>query len=222
MYWIFKIRKQYRIFGTFAFVFFILILLGLYTTSGIEKITRSFGSMYADRLVPSMDLANVLIDVYENRVSLENHISEKSIEEKIKIERTVLNNHKAIDSIIANVSNTYLVSDERTLLAEFRANFKNYKNVEKDILNLSNGFMVDSALQLMSHKGNVIFHQVIKPLQGMEMTQKKVGHELYEDSLSVASRVKVVSYSIMIAAVMAAIFLGLGLTYLTIDQSSKD
>lgn len=222
MNWIFKIRKQYRIFGTFAFVFFILILLGLYTTSGIEKITRSFGSMYADRLVPSMDLANVLIDVYENRVSLENHISEKSLEEKLKIERTVLRNHFAIDSIIANVSNTYLVSDERTLLAEFRANFKNYKNVEKEILNLSNEFKVDSSLQLMSHKGNVIFHQVIKPLQGMEMTQKKVGHELYVDSLQVARRVKVVSYSIMIAAVMAAIFLGLGLTYLTIDQSSKD
>jgi hypothetical protein len=222
MNWIFKIRKQYRIFGIFAFVFFILILLGLYTTSGIEKITRSFGSMYADRLVPSMDLANVLIDVYENRVSLENHISEKSLEEKLKIERTVLRNHKAIDSIIANVSNTYLVSDERTLLAEFRANFRNYKNIEKDILKLSNEFNVDSSLQLMSHKGNVVFHLVISPLQGMEMTQKKVGHELYVDSLKVASRVKMVSYSIMIAAALAAIFLALGLTYLTIDQTSKD
>jgi hypothetical protein len=219
---IFKIRKQYRIFGSFAFVFFILILLGLYTTRGIEKITKAFGSMYDDRLIPSMDLTNVLIDVYENRVNLENHISEKSEITKRKIESEIYHNHQAIDSIINNISNTYLVSDEKSLLAEFRKNFKNYKSVELEILKLSNEFLVDSSLQLMSHKGNVIFHEVIKPLQGLEATQKRVGHELYNEALEVAHRIKVVSYSIMIAAVMAAIFLALGLTYLTIDRGLKD
>lgn len=178
--------------------------------------------MYDDRLIPSMDLANVLIDVYENRVNLENHISEKNDSSKRRIESEIYRNHHAIDSIVNNISNTYLVSDEKVLLAEFRKNFKNYKSVELEILKLSNEFLVDSSLQLMSHKGNVIFHEVIKPLQGLEATQKRVGHELYEEALGVAHKIKVVSYSIMIAAVMAAIFLALGLTYLTIDRGLKE
>jgi hypothetical protein len=118
---ILRLKQRGRIAASFALLFVFFVILGLFSTSGIERITRSFRSMYEDRLIPSMDISEMLALLYENRVSVENHITTRDSIELIQYEQAVYRNHKKLDSLINKLSLTYLVPQEKQDLQQFTA-----------------------------------------------------------------------------------------------------
>ena len=64
-----RLKQKARIAGAFGLLFMFFIVLGLYSTQGIESITHSFRSMYEDRLIPEMDVSVAMARLYENRVN---------------------------------------------------------------------------------------------------------------------------------------------------------
>lgn len=198
------------------FVFF--IILGLFSTSGFERISVSFRSMYQDRLIPSLDIGNLILLVYENRVSLENHITTLDEAERHMYEKQLQDNHVAIDSLIRKITNTYLVPEEKADLGLFNSKLSIYRDAEQQMLRLSRELKTDSALRILTHEGDKTFHAAVEPLQKLGKDQQKVGEELYTESQQIARNQKILAYSIMIAAVFTGIVFAFALTFKHLDS----
>ena len=204
--------------GSYGLMFVFFIILGLFSTNGFEKILVSFRSMYEDRLVVGIDVSKLIILVYENRVALENHITTNNIEERKKYESQLALNYRTIDSLIMKISATYMVPEEKADLGKFNSTLNTYKAAEQKMLEMSNQMQTDSALYLLTHKADVLFHNTVNPLERLEKDQQKVGEQLYRESLEIAHRQKVIAYVIMIAAVFSGIIFAFALTYKQLDS----
>lgn len=205
--------RKGRIAGSFALLFVFFIVLGLFSTSGFDRISVSFRSMYEDRLIPSLDIGNLILLVYENRVSLENHITTTDAQERHTYEVQLQQNHRAIDSLIRKITNTYLVPEEKADLGRFNSTLSIYREAEQNMLRMSREMKTDSALKLLTHDGDKLFHASVEPLQKLGKDQQKVGEELYNESQSIAQNQKTLAYSIMIAAVFAGVIFAFALTF---------
>lgn len=203
--------------GSYGLMFVFFIILGLFSTNGFEKILVSFRSMYEDRLVVGIDVSKLIILVYENRVALENHITTNDIVERKKYESQIALNHRKIDTLIMKISATYMVPEEKADLGKFNSTLNTYKAAEQQMLQMSAQMQADSALHLLTHKADVLFHNTVNPLERLEKDQQKVGEQLYRESLEIAHRQKVIAYVIMIAAVFSGIIFAFALTYKKLD-----
>lgn len=214
---ILRLKQRGRIAASFALLFVFFVILGLFSTSGIERITRSFRSMYEDRLIPSMDISEMLALLYENRVSVENHITTRDSIELIQYEQAVYRNHKKLDSLINKLSLTYLVPQEKQDLQQFTAALLKFRELEEKMLLKSRNGQTEEALLELTHSGDVLFHNAIRPLQKLELDQKIVGEQLYVESLEIARIQKITAYSITFAAVIVGLILAFALTFASID-----
>lgn len=169
--------------------------------------------MYQDRLIPSLDIGNLILLVYENRVSLENHITTRNQDERYFYEYQLQKNHVSIDSLIRKITNTYLVPEEKADLGRFNSTLSIYRDAEQDMLRLSRELKTDSALILLTHQGDRLFHAAVEPLQKLGKDQQKVGEELYHESQAIARNQKILAYVIMIAAVFAGVIFAFALTF---------
>jgi hypothetical protein len=212
-----KVARNERIGGLFLLLFSFFVILGLFSTSGFDRISSSFKSMYEDRLIPSLDISNLVFRVYENRVVLENHITSIDSIERNNYQSQLINNQKSIDSLISHISNTYLVPEEKADLGKFKSALNIYRVEEKSILKLSHEHKVDSALQILTHEGDIMFHAAVVMLRKLGKDQQMVGEELYIESQAIAKMQKRIAYSIMILATFAGIILAFWLTIKKMD-----
>lgn len=212
-----KVARNERIGGLFLLLFSFFVILGLFSTSGFDRISSSFKSMYEDRLIPSLDISNLVFRVYENRVVLENHITSVDSIERNTYQSQLISNQKSIDSLISHISNTYLVPEEKADLGKFKSALNVYRVEEKSILKLSHEHKVDSALQILTHEGDIMFHAAVVLLRKLGKDQQMVGEQLYNESQAIAKMQKRIAYSIMILATFAGIILAFWLTIKKMD-----
>jgi hypothetical protein len=173
--------------------------------------------MYEDRLIPSLDIGNLLFRVYENRVILENHITSKDSSERQNYQTQLIKNRFSIDSLVSHIANTYLVPEEKADLGKFKSELQVFRLEESDILKLSNEGKVDSALQILTHKGDSLFHSAVMPLRLLGKDQQYVGQQVDQDSQTIARMQKRIAYSIMILAALSGIILAFWLTIKRMD-----
>ncbi|MEZ5172999.1 MAG: MCP four helix bundle domain-containing protein [Bacteroidia bacterium] len=211
-------RRSSGLAGSFALLFVFFIILGLFSTHGFDRISVSFRSMYEDRLVVGIDVSKLIILVYENRVALENHITTSNKEERQKYESQIVANYHQIDSLIMKVSATYLVPEEKSDLGLFTSNLTTYRDSEQKMLRMSRELDTDSALFMLTHKADELFHNTVRPLERLEKDQQKVGEQLYKESLETANNQKVLAYVIMFAATLSGIIFAFAFTYRKLDQ----
>lgn len=211
-------RRSSGLAGSFALLFVFFIILGLFSTHGFDRISVSFRSMYEDRLVVGIDVSKLIILVYENRVALENHITTSNVAERHRYESQIVANYHQIDSLIMKVSATYLVPEEKSDLGLFTSNLTTYRESEQKMLRMSRELDTDSALFMLTHKADELFHDAVRPLERLEKDQQKVGEQLYKESLETANNQKILAYVIMIAATFSGIIFAFALTYRKLDQ----
>jgi hypothetical protein len=212
-----KTGKNTRVGGVFLLLFSLFIILGLFSTSGFDRISESFKSMYEDRLIPSLDIGNLLFRVYENRVILENHITSTDSKERQYYQSQIFRNRYSIDSLVSHIANTYLVPEEKADLGKFKSALQVFRLEESAILKLSNNGNIDSALLVLTHRGDSLFHAAVMPLRLLGKDQQNVGQQLYQESQSIAKMQKRIAYTIMILAAFAGIILAFWLTVKRMD-----
>jgi CHASE3 domain sensor protein len=212
-----KLKQKTRIAGTFGLLFMFFIVLGLYSTQGIESITHSFRSMYEDRLIPEMDVSVAMSRLYENRVNLENHITSTIEVERKFYETKIQRNNRDIDSLIRKIGATYLVPEEKKDLKLFSEALQQYRSEENEMIIKSRAGESQEALRHLTHEGDVIFQNALKPLTKLGIDQKMVGEELFRESLEIARRQKILAYSITFGAVVTGLILAFALTFASVD-----
>lgn len=212
-----RLKQKTRIAGAFGLLFMFFIVLGLYSTQGIESITHSFRSMYEDRLIPEMDVSVAMARLYENRVNLENHITSTIEIEREFYERKIQKNNRDIDSLIRKIGATYLVPEEKDDLKQFSGGLQMYRTEEIEMIAKSRVGESQEALRHLTHEGDVIFQNALKPLTKLGIDQKNVGEELFRESLEIARKQKLLAYSITLGAVITGLVLAFALTFASVD-----
>jgi hypothetical protein len=205
MKWVYSLKKRDQIAFALGSVFGIIILANWFASYSIDKVNNQFRSVYQDRLVPSLDISEVMERYYQNRIYLEEHVLSDVQRQQDSLQQLVQANTVAIDSLIHKFENTYLIERESIGLAQYKQQFEKLVAVQDRILELSRSGKKEQAKQLYSTEGHEAFLHLLEPLHGLIRLQGEVGQELYESAERQVKTLKVLSYLVIGLSVFIAL-----------------
>ena len=186
-------------------VFAIIVLANWFASYSIGQVSSQFRSVYQDRLVPSLDIADVLERYYQNRMYLEEHILSESEAKQDSLQALVQQNTLEIDSLMHKFEQTYLIERESAGLAKYKQQFASLVKVQDQILTLSSEGNQAQAQQLYRTKGYAAFLHLLEPLHELIRLQGEVGQELYQSAERQVKTLKILSYLVIGLSVFIAL-----------------
>ncbi|MBD1396098.1 MCP four helix bundle domain-containing protein [Pontibacter sp. JH31] len=205
MNWAYRINKRDQVAFALGAVFSIIVLANWFASYSIGKVSNQFKSVYQDRLIPSLDISEVLERYYQNRMHLEEHILSGSDSQHDSLQQLVQKNTQEIDSLIHKFERTYLIERESAELAQYKLQFASLVKVQEEILTLSSTGNKARAQLLYKSEGQEAFLNLLKPLHTLIRLQGEVGQELYESAERQVKTLKVLSYLIIGLSVFIAL-----------------
>lgn len=174
----------------------------------MEQVGRQFQSVYQDRLIPSLDISEMLERYYQNRMLLEEHILADNIASQDSLHHLVVTNTTTIDSLATKYENTYLVEQEKKGLTDYKVRFAKLVQVQEEILKLSGQGNKAKARQLYLTSGQNAFQRLLEPLHILIRVQGDIGQELYQSADRSVKMLKILSYLVIGLAVIIALIIG--------------
>ena len=205
MNWVYRINKRDQLAFALGAVFAIIILANWFASYSIGKVSSQFKSVYQDRLIPSLDISEVLERYYQNRMYLEEHILSNSASQHDSLHQLVQKNTVEIDSLIHKFERTYLIERESAGLAQYKLQFESLVKVQDEILALSRTGDKVKAQHLYKSEGYEAFLNLLDPLHELITLQGEVGQELYESADRQVKTLKVLSYLVIGLSVFIAL-----------------
>ncbi|WP_266205479.1 MCP four helix bundle domain-containing protein [Pontibacter kalidii] len=215
MSWSFRIGNRNRIALALGIVFLIILLANWFVSYSMTKVSGQFKSVYADRLVPALDISAMQERYYQNRLLLEEHLLATSPEEEQRIMAEIERHEAELDSLLRKFQATYLTTQESQDLQAYLEADRNYAKTQQTILVKSHTGDKAAAMALFRHEGMAAFQKLLQPLHALSQLQEQVGQELYEDAERQMKTLKVLSYLVIALAVILALLVG------TLLQSSR-
>jgi len=210
-----SIRKQ--VFGAFAGVIIIIMVVSLVGITGINRMAEDVNALYYDRLYPAVEMAQITEKLYENRLYLEEYLNSEQPEEQIAFITNIRTNNKKIDSLVSKYSESHLVDDENKNLFIYRTEISKYRHLENEIIMLFKSD-IESAKMLFSKESSEEFRNMIEPIHKMTNIQLKIGQELREDSLKEARAIRLALYLAMGIVLVVFIIIASWLGFVYMNQ----
>lgn len=208
MSWSFGLKKRNEIALAFTAIFIVIVLANWFVSYTMERVSRNFESVYQDRLIPSLDISEILERYYQNRMLLEEHVMAEDLSLHKSLQQRITTNTRTIDSLTAKFENTHLVDKELQELASYKAQFAKLVKVQDEILYLSAQGNKTEAKKLYRTEGQTVFQDLLKPLHALIRVQGDVGQELYRSADRSVKMLKVLSYLVIGLAVIVALIVG--------------
>jgi hypothetical protein len=208
MSWSFGLMQRNKIALAFAAIFVIIVLANWLVSFTMERVSRNFQSVYQDRLIPSMEISEILERYYQNRMLLEEHVMADDTTAYAGLKQRIATNTQTIDLLVDKFEHTYLVDKELEELATYKKQFANLVLVQDKILNLSADGNKAEAKQLYRAEGQEAFQDQLVPLHALIRVQGDVGQELYQSADRSVKMLKVLSYLVIGLAVIVALIVG--------------
>lgn len=208
MSWNFGIKQRNKIALAFASMFTLIVFANWFVGYSMEQVGRQFQSVYQDRLVPSLDISEMLERYYQNRMLLEEHILAGNTSSQDSIRKIIANNTAAINLLVTKFEATVLVERELEDLTSYNAAFTNLVSVQDRILQLSTEGKKSEARKLYRTAGQAAFQGLLEPLHDLINVQGVVGQELYHSADKKVSMLRVLSYFVIAVAVILALVVG--------------
>lgn len=208
MRWSFSFKQRNKVAVAFVSMFVIIVIANWFVSYSMEQVGRKFQSVYQDRLVPSLDISEMLERYYQNRMLLEEHILATNTTSQDSLQRLIVANTTTIDSLASKFENTYLVEQEKKGLTDYKIQFANLVQVQDEILKQSSQGNKANARKLYLTSGQDAFQGLLEPLHALIKVQVDVGQELYQSADRSVKILKVLSYLVIGLAVMIALIVG--------------
>ncbi|MCX2741878.1 MCP four helix bundle domain-containing protein [Pontibacter anaerobius] len=208
MTWSFRIGNRNRIALALGFVFLLILLANWLVSYNMTKVSSQFKSVYADRLVPALDISAMQERYYQNRLLLEEHLLTDAQEEEQRIMQAIEQNEVELDSLLRKFQATYLTKQETKDLDMYRQAARQYAKAQQTILVMSHTGDKGAALKLFRKEGMAAFQEVLQPLHALSHLQEQVGQELYANAERQMNSLKVISYLVIALAIILALLVG--------------
>ncbi|MGB3619077.1 MAG: MCP four helix bundle domain-containing protein [Catalinimonas sp.] len=216
MRWHFTARTGRRIIWSFVAVLALLLTVGVIGIGGVNRLSSRFNTLFEDRLEPEIDISLILEKMYQNRLALEELVTQFGIETPSELRADIRRNNLEIDSLIGKYSATLMVPEEVRSLRNYRKEIRTYRELEADIIATYEDDH-KAAQQLFTERSFVAFQRAVSPVEKLSVTQATAGRELYEDAERTVQTVKISLYVAMSIAVVIAVVLGILVGYSTLD-----
>jgi len=205
MKWAFAIQRKIRLAIALAVLMLLVILFSLLESYNVSRISKSFNSIYEDRLIPAVDLYSISGHIQTKRNKLVSFLFTNNLNsDEI---RTVLNSeNKLLDTLISKYENTYLVKAETNHLQNLK---KNLKIFERDELLLINAAMESKefAINLYLNTTIKLYDEIDKDLMELTRVQSEIGKELLAESVKSQSSSSFISQLQIIVAIILGLII---------------
>lgn len=211
MKWAFAIQRKIRLAIALAVMMFLIILLSLWESYNVNKISKSFHSIYEDRLIPAVDLYSISGHIQTKRNTLVSFLftDKMSVSE---IKKVLSSENKKLETLLNKYEKTYLVKEETNHLQNLK---KNLKTFERDELLLINASLENKVFARNLYLNTTIkFYDVIdQDLILLTQVQSQIGKELLSESVKSQSSSSLISQlQIVVAIILGLIILILIIT----------
>ncbi len=210
MKWFYDMKIKSKLLVSFSVVLIFTIIVGATGYYGLNKIIPSMESMYHDRLVPTMEISNIVRSMYSIRIYIVDHYISQNEDEMKYYENKIAVCDSTINENLGSYSKTYLVDQEIKKLADFQKRLTEYNNLRLEVIRLSSGNKKDEAKDLIFGKAKEKFSIALNDAEALLQIQKDVAMELNKSSVKTASDA---TYT-LIAVIIIALLLGIGLAIL--------
>lgn len=208
MSWSFEMKKRNKVALAFLAVFLMIVLTNWVVSYSMEQVGKKFETLYQDRLVPSLDISEILERYYQNRMLLEEHVLATNTASHDSLQQLIVANTAKIDSLVTKYEKTYLVAQEQENLTAYKTRFTELVQVQDQIIDLSAKGEKAQAQRLYSSSGQIAFQNLLDPLHQLIRVQGDIGQELYRSADRNVKMLRVLSYFAIAIAVIIALIVG--------------
>ncbi|SKB71341.1 MCP four helix bundle domain-containing protein [Daejeonella lutea] len=180
MKWAFAIQRKIRLAIMLAVLMLCMIIFSLLESYNVTRISKSFNSIYEDRLIPAVDLYSIADHIHGKRNQLFTFLFTDNITVP-EIERYIQNENSKLDKLINKYENTYLVKTESDYLNRLKKNLTDYRRDELLLINTAKTNK-DAAKTLYLSTTDHLYNDLNKDLMRLTQVQTQVGRELLRES----------------------------------------
>jgi hypothetical protein len=191
MKWAFAIQRKIRLAITLAILMLFIIIFSLIESYNTARISRSFNSIYEDRLIPAVDLYFMADHIHKKRHQLSIFIFTENIKpDEIKLFLEKENND--VDKLISKYENTHLVKTEANHLARLKRNLIEYRRDELMLIATAE-HNKETAKKLYLNTMQNLYNELNKDLMELTQVQTQVGKKLLAESVNSKSSSTLIS-----------------------------
>lgn len=205
MKWAFAIQRKIRLAIALAVMMLLIILLSLWESYNVNKISKSFHSIYEDRLIPAVDLYLISTHIQTKRNKLVSFLfNDKMSAEEIR--QVLAYENKLLDELINKYEKTYLVKEETNHLVTLK---KNLKTFERDEILLINASTEDKtfARNLYLNTSVKLYDIIDQDIILLTQVQTQIGKELFSESNKSQSSSSLISQLQIIVAIILGLII---------------
>lgn len=211
MKWAFAIQRKIRLAITLAVLMLFIILFSMMESHNVNKISRSFNSIYEDRLIPAVDLYSISGHIHDKRNKLVGFVFTENMNAE-EIKKSINTSNAELDKLISKYEKTYLVKTETNHLQHLK---KNLKLFERDEM-----LLISTALENKEVARNLylnttakFYDELDKDLIELTRVQSEIGKELLAESIkSQASSEFISRIQLIIAIILGLVIMILIIT----------
>lgn len=203
MKWAFAIQRKIRLAIVLAVMMLFIILFSLMESYNVNKISKSFNSIYEDRLIPAVDLYSISGHIHDKRNKLVSFIFTENMNAE-DVKKAVGSANEELDKLISKYEKTYLVKTETNHLQNLK---KNLKLFERDELLLINAALEDKVVARNLYLNNTVkfYDELDKDLIELTRVQSEIGKELLAESIKSQASSEFISHIQIIIAIILGI-----------------
>ncbi len=211
MKWAFAIQRKIRLAIALAVLMLFIILFSMMESHNVNKISKSFTSIYEDRLIPAVDLYSISGHIHDKRNKLVSFVFTENMNAE-EIKKSISTSNAELDKLISKYEKTYLVKTETNHLQHLK---KNLKLFERDEMLLISAALENKevARNLYLNTTAKFYDELDKDLIELTRVQSEIGKELLAESIkSQASSEFISRIQLIIAIILGLVIMILIIT----------
>lgn len=202
-----NMKTSSKLILSFAILISLIIVLGVISLIRIGGMKDMMKSFYDDRFVPVVDLGTVNYNISNIRMGALRIMSEPDAAKRQTIFNEASGWEKDINSLIDKYASTYLIEEEKKVLAQFQDAWKNYDESRTNTYKWALNGEFDKAKQNAVTDAAAKFKILDDKIRRLIEIQDEVGKELYAKSEKDYAFARNVMIAVTLAVIIASIIL---------------
>jgi hypothetical protein len=180
MKWAFAVQRKIRLAIMLAVLMLFIMIFSLLESYNITRISKSFNSIYEDRLIPAVDLYSIADHIHSKRNQLFTYLFTDRIS-RSEIDTYIREENAKMDKLISKYESTYLVKAESNYLSSLKKNIRDYRRDELLLITTADKNK-EAAKNLYLSTTVHLYNELNKDLMRLTQVQTQVGKELLTES----------------------------------------
>jgi hypothetical protein len=180
MKWAFAVQRKIRLAIMLAVLMLFIMIFSLLESHNITRISKSFNSIYEDRLIPAVDLYSIADHIHSKRNQLFTYLFTDKIS-RTEIDAFIQEENAKMDKLISKYESTYLVKAESNYLSSLKKNIRDYRRDELLLITTADKDK-EAAKNLYLSTTVHLYNELNKDLMRLTQVQTQVGKELLTES----------------------------------------